>query len=53
MYEYMYVCMYVDLFVCVCVCVCVYKDTPIECDGFKIALLMNSIKSKKNIKENH
>jgi len=45
--------MYAHVCVCVCVCVCVYKDMPTECDGFKIALLMNSIKCKKKIMENH
>ena len=48
MYVYTYVCMYVGP----CVCVCI-KHMPTECDGFKIAVLMYSIKYKIQMKENH
>ena len=51
MYVCMYACICVCMYVCRPMCVCT-KHMPIECDGFKIAPLMNSIKCKKKIKEN-
>ena len=47
-----YICMYVCMYVGPCVCICI-RHMPIECDGFKIAVLIYSIKCKKQIKENH
>jgi hypothetical protein len=48
MYVYMYVCIYVCMYVGLRVCICI-KHIPIECDGFKNALIMNSIKCKKKL----